>query len=224
MNRTERARRHLEARIYRNAIGAPPESKWKMLAPFFSEPGFARRVLRKRLRRAMPLDTTDRDFLERVIFEHYRSDRDIKTVLFVGCDSYTAHYQRRYFPAVNYWTLDPEAAQRRFGAVQHVVAPLEELARHFPPDYFDLIVCNGVYGWGLDRAEQCEAAFSQCHTCLRSDGFLLLGWDDVPRRTPVPLESIESLSRFRKYPLPALGGWRHVTPTPYRHTFDSYRK
>ena len=210
--------------MYRDAIGAPPESRWKLLLPLFTEPGLAGRLVRKRLRLPTPLNTTDRDVLERIIFEHFRSDPAIKTMLFVGCDSYTAHYQRRYFSAVNYWTLEPESAMRRFGATQHVVAPLEHLGRHFSAEYFDLIICNGVYGWGLDGAEQCEAAFSQCYACLRKDGFLLLGWDDVPRRTPVALESIPSLGRFRKYSLPALGSWRYLTATPYRHTYDCYRK
>lgn len=224
MTRAEAARRQIEARIHRSAIGAPPESKWKVLLPLFIEAGFARRVVRKRLGLHTPLNTTDRQILEQVIFPHFSSLAAVKTVLFVGCDTYTAHYQRVFFSKANYWTLEPEPSLRRFGARQHVVAAFEELARHFDESYFDLIICNGVYGWGLDRAEQCEAALSQSYACLRAGGFLLFGWDDVPRRTPVPLESIPSLSRFRRYQLPALATWRYLTATPYRHTYDFYQK
>ncbi|HTT41456.1 MAG TPA: class I SAM-dependent methyltransferase [Steroidobacteraceae bacterium] len=210
--------------MYRNAVGAPPESKWKMLLPLLFEAGFAARIVRKRLKLHTPLNTTDRQVLEEVIFPHFCALATVRTVLFVGCGSYTAHYQRRYFPSADYWTLEPDPSLRRYGATQHVVAPFEELARHFTENSIDLIICNGVYGWGLDRAEQCEAAFSQAHVCLRPGGFLLLGWDDVPRRTPVPLESLPSLARFRRYELPALATWRYLTHTPYRHTYDFYQK
>ena len=30
--------------------------------------------------------------------------------------------------------------------------------RHFPAGFTDLVVCNAVYGWGLDSAEDCDAA------------------------------------------------------------------
>src|SRR5258708_37559503 len=92
----------------------------------------------------------DRRVLEEVIFLHYCRDPRVRTVLFVGCASYTAHYQDRYFASHDYWTLDAEPGQRRFGARQHVTARLETLTAHFPLGYFDLIICKGVYGWGLE--------------------------------------------------------------------------
>lgn len=224
MTKVERARQQIETRIYQDAIGSPPGDKWKMIVPFFTEHGFAARVLRKRLGRATPLNTTDREVLEQVIFPHYSQDPEIKTVLFVGCGTYTVHYQGIYFPNVNFWTIEPDPSASRFGAQQHVIAPLEELDRHFPQERFDLIICNGVFGWGLDRLEQCEQAFAQCHSRLRDGGHFLFGWDDVPRRTPVALETVSSLGRFRRYTFPPLGTWRYVTDTPYRHTYDFYRK
>jgi SAM-dependent methyltransferase len=224
MTRVERARRQIEARIYQDAIGEPAGEKWKMLVPFFTEHGFAARVLRKRLGLPTPLNTTDRIVLEQVIFPHYSQDPAIKTMLFVGCGTYTAHYQRRFFPHKNFWTIEPDPGAARHGARQHIVAPLEELERHFPANHFDLIICNGVFGWGLDRHDQCEAAFSQCHSRLANDGHFLFGWDDVARRTPVALETISSLARFRQYTFPALSTSRYVTDTPYRHTYAFYRK
>lgn len=224
MNRREQARHQIEARIYQDMIGAAPASKWKEISLLFREQGFASRVLRKRLGLATPLNTEDRRVLEQVIFKYYLSNPDIKTVLFVGCDTYTAHYQRTYFSELNYWTIEPVAVSRKFGARQHVVAPLEDLDKHLPAEFFNLIVCNGVYGWGLNSPAQCESAFAQCYSRLATNGHLLIGWDDVPQRTPVPLAQIASLSRFRKHPIPAFGSWRYLTDTPYRHTYDFYQK
>jgi peptidoglycan/LPS O-acetylase OafA/YrhL len=205
---------------------------WNKALRLFTERGFASRVLRarcyslmrNRLGMAAPMLTEDRRILERVIFEYYRHDPAIKTVLFVGCDSYTAHYQRRYFSAHDFWTIDPNPACRRFGAGRHVIARLEDLGRHFPDGLFDLIILNGVYGWGLNHVDDCETALSQCHSCLTSRGHLLLGWNDVPGRDPAPLSAVPSLSRFRKYDFPGLGGSRYLTDTPYRHTYWFFRR
>jgi hypothetical protein len=198
----------------------------------FTERGFAYRVvrgriygfMRNRLGMAAPMLTEDRRVLEQVIFAHFCSDRRIRTVLFVGCDSYTAHYERRYFAAHDYWTVDPDSAVRRFGAKQHVIARLEELDRYFSSGFFDLIICNGVYGWGLNSAEDCEAAISRCHACLADAGQLLIGWNDVPGRDPAPLSDVRSLSRFSKKRIPAFGAWQHLTDTANRHTYCFYQK
>jgi hypothetical protein len=181
-------------------------------------------LLPDRLRMRAPLRTEDRRVLEQVIFPHYGRDPRIKTVLFVGCDWYTAHYQRSHFPAHDYWTLDSDAARRRYGAKQHVVAQLEELDRYFPRGCFDLIICNGVYGWGLNRAEDCDVALSQCHVCLADLGHLLFGWNDVPARDPAPLSSVRSLALFAPYSFPAFGAWQYLTDTPWRHTYHFYQK
>ncbi len=224
MNRRERARHAIEARVYRDAAGEPPESKWKILLPLITESGYAARVFRKRLGLPTPLNTEDRRVLEEDIFPYYRSDAQFKTVLFVGCNTYTAHYQKQFFADRQYWTIEPDPQLRKFGAAQHVIAPLEELARHFAADFFDLILCNGIMGWGLDRAAQCDAAFAQCHGCLRKGGHLVFGWDDIPRRTPFVLDAVPSIALFEKFVFPPLATWRYRTSTPYRHTFDFYRK
>jgi SAM-dependent methyltransferase len=224
MNRLEKARRKVDDRVYRGIIGAPPDSRWTSLVALLTESGFASRVMRKKLNLSAPLNSTDRWVLEQRIFPHFRSNPAIRAVLFVGCDNYTAHYQHSFFSHVDYTTIEPDPDRSRFGASRHVVAPLESIADHISPESFDLIVCNGVFGWGLDLPEQCECAFAGCHTCLRHDGCLILGWDDLPQRAPFAPELISSLGRFRKYTFPEFGAWRYVTDTPYRHTFDFYQK
>lgn len=209
-----------------------PARMWEKVVRVLTERGVASDaagarlhfMVRGRLGMATRMRTEDRRVLEQVIFTYYAKDQHIKTVLFVGCDWYTAHYQRRYFTTHNYWTIDPDVSRRRFGARQHVVARLEELGHYFPGGFFDLIICNGVYGWGLNRAEDCEAALSQCHACLADAGHLLLGWNDVPHRDPAPLSSVRSLSRFLPYSFPAFGTWQYLADTPGRHTYYFYQK
>ena len=199
-------------------------SRQSKLVRLFTDRSFGLRVLRYALHLPTPLDTEDRHTLEQVVFKYLLALPNTNRVLFVGCDWYTRHYERTFFRDREYWTIDVSPDARRFAGKRHIVAPLQDLGRHFPEGHFDLIICNGVYGFGLDAREDCELAFDLCHSRLRHDGVFLLGWNDIPARTPVPLESLESLRRFRKFVCLELGTWRYVTDTPYRHTFDFYRR
>jgi SAM-dependent methyltransferase len=228
MSSDVKARRDLEQRVYWDVISRSPDSKFQVIVKMLRDPNFAQSVVRKHLYfgrpKALPLLTTDRLVLQHQVFPYYQSSASIRDVLFVGCDADTARYERDYFSKVRFVTIEPNPDNRCFGAIHHVESTLEELGRHFSTESFDLIVCNGVFGWGLDDFEKCEMAIEQCHACLRPNGHLVLGWNDVPRRTPFPLETLTSLAKFRKFDFPPLGSWRFLTDTVYRHTFDFYLK
>ena len=213
------------AEIYRGTARLPaPSSHRHPLVRMFTDFRFASRVIRFGLGLPVPLETEDRWVLEQVIFQHFLRQPAIHRILFVGCDWYTKHYERVFFHDRDYWTIDVSLKARRFGARRHLVAGLEELGRHFAEGHFDLIFCNGVYGFGLDAAPAIESAIDMCWSRLRDSGYFVFGWDDIPERTPVPLESIAALQRFRRFELPDLNSWRYLTDTPYRHTYDFYVK
>lgn len=169
------------------------------------------------------LDKDDRRVLEDVIFPYFVAREDFARVLFVGCDWYTKHYNK-VFREKEYWTIDRDPTRSKYGADRHVTDALEHLTRHFAPGFFDLIVCNGVFGWGLDGREEAEAAFDGSFRCLRDGGVLVLGWNDIPEKRPFSLEECRSLGRFRPLVLPPLGTSRFLTRNPNRHTFDFYVK
>src|ERR1700722_12307176 len=173
MGRRDRALRQIEDRIYRLTTGGPSDSRWQRLMNFVTEPGYATAAVRRRLGLPTPLDTEDRRILQESIFPHSRADIAFQKVLFVGCAVFTSHYQSDFFADKEFWTLEPQPDQARFGSTKHVVAPLEDAGKHFDAGYFDVIFCNGVYGWGLDTLAQGEAAFAACHACLRDGGHLV---------------------------------------------------
>jgi hypothetical protein len=172
------------------------------------------------LARPMP----ERRVLEQMILPHYAARPDLQSVLFVGAEWDTRHYEWTFFPHQEYWTMGWDPLARRFGSRHHLVAPLERLDEFFPQGALDLIICDRAYGHGLDSLEQCERAFSHCYACLRKDGELVLGWDDRAWRTAPPLEDIASLRRFTRHPFPPLGAWRVRTATRDAHTYDFYLK
>jgi len=169
------------------------------------------------------LDTDDRRVLEQVIFPYLRERPELSKVLFVGCDWYTRRYNR-VFADKEYRTIDKAERQRAYGAARHVTDSLRNLARHFAGGYFDVIVCNGVVGWGLDREDEARESFSACRECLREQGLLVLGWNDIPRKTPFPVETCVEAAGFRPHVFPPLGTARHLTRTRNRHIFSFYVK
>lgn len=175
------------------------------------------------LGRPAPLDTPDRRVLEGDILAAIASCPEFRRVLFVGCDWYTAHYGG-LLPGLALTTLDPERRRARFGASRHVIDTLQNLELHFEPASFDVIVCNGVYGWGLDRRDDCERAFAACATRLRPDGLFVLGWNDVRERDPAPLSEV-ALSELEPCAWPPLGATRFlVEDSDERHTYAFYRR
>jgi hypothetical protein len=212
-----------EAEIYRGTAKLPASGRSQLIR-LFTDFEFLKRVVRYALGLPVPLETGDRHVLERVIFKHFLGLPNTHRILFVGCDWYTKHYDRYFFGDRDYWTIDIAEKARKFGARQHRVIGLEQLDQHFAERYFDVIFCNGVYGFGLDSADHIERAIGMCWTRLRRGGYFIFGWDDIPARTPVPLSDIGALRRFQPLTLPELQTWRYLTDTSYRHTYDFYAK
>ncbi|MBC8119453.1 MAG: methyltransferase domain-containing protein [Burkholderiaceae bacterium] len=170
-----------------------------------------------------PRITEDRRVLEQVILPAFAQRPAGQRVLFVGCAAYTKAYAG-LFTAHDYWTIDPVARRRRYGAQRHIVDYLQSLDSHFADSYFDIIICNGVLGWGLNEAEQAEAAFAACYRHLREEGDLLLGWNDVAPRNRVPPNQVHALQRYEPCTFAPLQTSMLRVPGPNRHVFSFYRK
>ena len=170
------------------------------------------------------LRTVDRAVLEGKILPWLSKRKSTDRVLFVGCEWYTYGY-RKWFPSETYWTLDYNPEKKVFGSPQlHLVDSMVNLAQHFKPESLDLIICNGVFGWGLNVPVEIEHAFGAVHRCLRPGGLFLLGWNDEPKHRPVPIESIVALQTFRPEIIEPLGVCKLLTATRNRHTYNLYVK
>ena len=168
--------------------------------------------------------TDDRRVLETIILPYFADREGFSKVLFVGCAWYTRRYSR-FFAGKDYWTLDIDPFRSRYGSKRlHVTDSLANVTAHFSEGELDLIICNGVFGWGLDAKPEVERAFRGCYECLREGGIFILGWNDIPRRRPFAPEVSEGLQRFRPETLAPLDAHRFVTSNPNRHTYDFYIK
>lgn len=177
------------------------------------------------LRREMPLINHDRYILEQKIIPYFVERKEFTKVLFVGCGSYTKHYEK-WFEKKEYWTIDINPMKKIYGAKNHITGCMSDLKLHFKDNDLDLIICNGVFGWGLNDRKDVEEAFSGCYQSLREGGVLVVGWDDVPEKKPFPLETCESLSQFQSYFFPPLSTseYRNSTDKSDKHVFNFYLK
>jgi SAM-dependent methyltransferase len=178
-----------------------------------------RRLARRPARR----QAADRRLLEDRILPACAGRAGLRRVLFVGTAAYAQRYEA-FFAGLEYWTIDPSPRRRRWGARRHVVDRLEHIGQHLPPHCLDLIVCNGVLGWGLNRRADAEAAFDACHTVLRDGGELVVGWNDVWPRNRVLPASLRALARFERAALPGFDAPVLRIDAPHRHVFECYRK
>jgi hypothetical protein len=167
------------------------------------------------------LGTPDRRLLEREILPWFGEREQYRRVLFVGCDWYTRHYDS-FFEGREYWTLEKDPGRRRFGAARHVADSVVDLEAHFPEASFELILLNGVLGWGLDDPVEAEAALAGSASRLAPGGVLLLGWNDIPEKRILDPGQSPALAALRPWAFPPFGAARRVAPGRIRHTYDFY--
>jgi hypothetical protein len=108
-------------------------------------------------------------------------------VLWIGCRRYTqGYYQIIERQGARCWTLEIDPDARRWGRRgRHVVGNLLELDRLFPATRFGTILCNGVFGFGVNtRPDQRHAAAAMARM-TRANGWLLLGWNTDRISDPV---------------------------------------
>lgn len=164
----------------------------------------------------------DRRVLETVILPYFATGPEWRKVLFVGCEWYTRGY-RKLFTHQDYWTLEIDPSKARFGSRKHLVDGFENVRAHFAPGVLDLIVCNGVFGWGLNERADVEQAFGGAYDCLREGGILIVGWNDLLEHLPFPLVECAALQRFVPWVFPPLRSAEFLTESS-RHTYAFYRK
>ena len=188
------------------------------------------KLLRQRQLRFRGLDIylnrPDQVVLEDEILLFLASYAHISRVLFVGCDWYTKSYHK-LFSQQEYWTIEPDPNRAHYGAPNHIVDSLENLPRHFSENYFDLIVCGGALGYGLNTMTAANQAIGGCFHCLNPHGILIMGGHNVASAGSglfSHLSDCEALERFIPYIFPAMSTSHCVIDTPTRHTFNFYQK
>lgn len=117
------------------------------------------------------LKIPDRKVLEEKIFPFFAASNFYKTVLFVGCEWYTKYYEV-FFSHKVYWTIDIDPSKAQYGAHRHICDAFQNIHQYFTDESLDLIICNGVFGWGLNEKKEIEQAYKNAYACLKEEGVL----------------------------------------------------
>lgn len=202
----------------------PRRAVGRIRRELFQEPTLAVRT-RHRLGLAARLRSPARRTFEQQVLSELAADRRFARILFVGCEWYTRHYGDKLFAGREFWTIEAdEERSRLYGGSLRIADRLENAGRHFPAEHFDLIICNGVFGWGIDTRESAEQAFGTCFDLLRPGGLFVLGWNDTSESRPIDPADTDALRAFDRHPFPAFGTWRRDLGTDNRGILDFYEK
>ena len=171
--------------------------------------------------------TDDRQILEQVIFKELFVSRQYGKILFVGCDSYT-----RWYPLLFEWagdltfaTVEPEARKKKYGSRRHhTIGRFQDLQeipsfRHF----YDLVIFNGVFGFGTDMPEDKVRIFETSACLLKPGGVFLIGYNDMEGNYRFDL-NLPQENGFEAFPIPGLHVSDFLTQEQNHHRFVCFRR
>lgn len=165
----------------------------------------------------------DRILLEKTIIPYFINKENYHRIIFIGVAWYTMEYNK-FFKKKEFWTIDCDPKMKIYGAKRHIVDSMENMDKYFAANSVDLIICNGVFGWGLNDPRGVEKAFKICFDLIRESGIFIIGWNDVPDHRPIPLEDCKALSLFNPLVFEPLGVQTILCTSPNRHTYSFYIK
>jgi hypothetical protein len=147
-----------------------------------------------------PRKSTNRLFLEQDIFEYLDtllSDESAQC-LFIGTDKRSWHYRSRF--AAKFFTIDKDPRKAIYGdVINHRIDSATELARQYTPNQFDVIIANGLIGFGVDHIDQCEDLFAGLETIMKGSGVLVVGYSNSPSRIDFKLEDVKNYHLFEEF-------------------------
>lgn len=173
------------------------------------------------------MDTLDRRVLESTVLRHYLDRPDVHTLLFVGVRWYTRHYGERWgaLAGKHFITLDIDAAAARHDSAQgHFVATAADACEHLSAASLNVVVFNGVYGWGLNDAATLERTLQGFAQLLRPGGELVFGWNDVAGHRPFDWRAVPAWRGFESMYFEPLGTSSLRLPTDNAHCFEFFRR
>ena len=114
-------------------------------------------------------------------------------ILWIGCRRYTKNYgallERN---GGECWTVDIEPEHAKWGERgRHLTWDLITIDQLIAASSFDSVLCNGVFGFGVDTRAAQLAALRAMATILKPGGRLLLGWNTERVEDPRSLDFVQ---------------------------------
>ncbi|MEM9478578.1 MAG: class I SAM-dependent methyltransferase [Verrucomicrobiota bacterium] len=165
----------------------------------------------------------DREVYHEEILPYLSTLPQIKRVLDIGCEWYNLHH-RRLFRQHEYWTIDLDAEKAGFGSRNHIVGSALELDKHFEADSFDLVLCNGVFGWGVNESSEVASLAEQVASMLVVGGKVVVGWNPGTTNVPELSPSVAMSLQFDPWKFPPQKASSFIANRENGHTFEFFAK
>jgi len=164
------------------------------------------------------LGTHDRDILEGIIFPYLVESDEYKKIVFIGTAYYTKGYCKIFKNKV-FYTLEYDRKQAVFGCKLHIIDSFTEISSHFKESEVDVVICNGVYGYGLNNEQDVNRAFQSTYKVLRKGGVFIFGWSNCKEHSPYDVENTQALKLFQNFYFKPLKTDRYESHTNLNVTF-----
>jgi hypothetical protein len=173
-------------------------------------PGIIRRIYRRLFRDPKIAALPSRQWLLQELLPALKAAGH-KRMLFVGTQAYNRPFYRECH-GLKVFSIDPDPANARYGAPDgHHVGFVQDIARLAPGATFDVIVFNGIIGFGVNDVPSALDALKAMAGAATPETLLMIGWNPGrtdgqeiaalrPRLIPTPFGPLAQATEF-----PALG-------------------
>lgn len=172
------------------------------------------------------MPTDDRAILEKAIFRELYVARRYRQILFVGCSEFTSWYPELFENTpVAFDTVDSDPEKAPFGSPRrHFVRSFESLSdMAVLRETYDLVVLNGVFGYGIDTSTSKKTALDTAGALLEIGGAMVIGYGDRPDDGDLDPGLIDP-AVFAPTTIPGLTTTKHRSTHINGHTFVCYTK
>ncbi len=172
------------------------------------------------------LRVPSRMFMEQEIFDYVNqlyergAAAPAARCLFIGLDKHNWHYDRLL--DLDFYSIDVNPRNAAYGPPgRHVVGSATELSSYYPPNSFDVVIANGLIGFGLDTEEAFDQLMFECHRVLTGDGLLVVGYNDKPERLDFKVEQAAGFQVFKTFEpgIAGMSGASHAVEDSFKHRY-----
>jgi len=120
------------------------------------------------------------------------------------------------------WTIDIKKRNYIYGVKngKHITGSATELEKYFEEKYFDLVIFNGVIGWGINKHEDQIESIKSIHKVSKENALLMIGWNNNKSIDPLFSGIVSGLFKHQDFP----GLPKRLLVTESTHVFDFFSK
>lgn len=129
------------------------------------------------------LTSDQRRYFDNIIVPRYSRRGNVN--LFIGIEWYNEWIFKKY-KHVKWVSIDPFEKNTQFGATNHFTGTFpRDLSISEYTNKFDVVFCNGVYGWGVNSSHELSEVLENISVILKPGGLCIFGYNTEKEHNPL---------------------------------------